>query len=321
MRLTAFFVSLACALLGAAPASAQVFRFERALTVGAAPTIDIATNRGGISVRAGAAGRVVVKGAVRVRIGVNVPVDAAARAQAVADQPPIEQTGDLVRLTTPADPENERAVTVEYEVTVPAAAIVHAHTQSGAVQVDGVQSHVSVETQSGAITLAGLGGDTEVTSGSGGVTIRGIGGQLRVTTSSGAITAAGLENRLYARAGSGEIDVVFAGAGDVDVRTQSSAITLAHVLGGASVHSNSGHIRMGGTPRSDWTITTGSSAIDVTLDANAPALLAASSASGKVKIPDGLVSGTVEPSRVKGTIGGGGPTVRLESRSGTITVR
>jgi hypothetical protein len=321
MRLTALFVSLACALLGADPAAAQVFRFERTLTVGAAPTVDVSTNRGEISVRAGAPGRVVVKGTVRVRFGINVPADAATRAQAVADQPPIEQTGDLVRLLTPAEPETGRAVTVEYEVAVPAAAIVHAHTQSGAVQVDGIQSHVSVETQSGAVTLAGLGGDTEVTSGSGGVTIRGIGGQLRVTTASGAITAAGLENRLYARSGSGEIDVVFAGAGDVDVRTQSSAITLAHVLGGASAHSNSGHIRIGGTPRSDWTITTGSSAIDVTLDANTPAVLAASSESGKVKVRDGLVSGTIEPARVKGTIAGGGPTVRLESRSGTITVR
>jgi hypothetical protein len=33
------------------------------------------------------------------------------------------------------------------------------------------------------------------------------------------------------------------------------------------------------------------------------------------------VSGDVEPARVKGTIGGGGPTVRLESRSGTITLK
>lgn len=307
-------------LMAAASASAQVFHFERTLPVDGIPTVNISTIRGRVSVRAGEAGRVVVNGTVRVRIGPMVPADASALAKAVADRPPIEQAGDVVHVRAPSDPATESAVTVGYEVSVPPATILSVRTDSGALEIDGIQGSVTVRTESGAVTLAGL-ADTEVISGSGGVTIRGIGGRLKVTTGSGGITAAGLQDGLEARSNSGHIDIVFDGPGDVDVRTQSSAITLGDVKGALTVHSNSGRVRASGAPVRGWTVTTGSSAIDITLDDDAPATLVATTESGSVKTTADLVSGEMEKGRVSGTIRGGGPTVRLESRSGSITVR
>jgi len=64
--------------------------------------------------------------------------------------------------------------------------------------------------------------------------------------------------------------------------------------------------------------TTGSGGMDIGIDASAPVALNVSSQSGKVRLNAGLVQGSVSERRVDGTIGGGGPLLRAESRSGSI---
>ena len=65
---------------------------------GAAPTLDVSTGSGDVTVRAGAGGAIVVKGKVSVNKGSNAPANAAEIAKQVAANPPIEQTGDAVRV-------------------------------------------------------------------------------------------------------------------------------------------------------------------------------------------------------------------------------
>ena len=60
-------VVVLASLAAAAPASAQRFPFERSYSVGAAPTIDVTTINGKITVRVGDEGHVVVAGTVTVR--------------------------------------------------------------------------------------------------------------------------------------------------------------------------------------------------------------------------------------------------------------
>jgi hypothetical protein len=193
------------ALAMAAPAAAQRFAFERTYDVGSMPVIDVSTTRGKINVRMGEPGRVVVTGAATVRVGLTVPANAVELARKVAEKPPIEQSGDRLRLRSPSDPAEERAMTVNYDVRVPPNARVIAVSDSGAIDVRDVAGSVEVRTQSSSIGLSDLGGTADVETGSGVVTLDRVAGNVRVSTSSSAITARNLRAGLRAKTGSGRV--------------------------------------------------------------------------------------------------------------------
>jgi Toastrack DUF4097 len=319
---TAVGLVLAGVVGSAAPASAQRVPFERAFDVSGVTVLDVSTIRGKITVSAGEPGRVIVTGDATVRVGWDVPANAAELARKVADQPPIERNGNTVQLRTPSDATDRRAVTVSYDVRVPPDTQVLAVSASGATSLSGLVAEVSVRTQSGAIEISKLGGAATVTTGSGDVTADGVGGLLTVTASSSGISARGLGAGLHARTGSGAVDATFVGAGgDVDVETSSSGITLRGMSGGLTAASNSGRVLVSGAPGAPWHVTAGSGSIEATFDPNAGLNLEAVSRSGSVKSDDGVVNGSASKGRLTGTIGSGGPLVRLESRSGSIQIR
>jgi hypothetical protein len=319
--------SLACGVLvvvasaWASPAAAQRFSFERAYDVGAAPVVDVSTMRGAITVRVGEAGRVTVTGAATVRLGLTVPANAVELARQVAANPPIEQNADRLRLRSPSDPAANRAMTVNYDVRVPRDARVIAVSDSGAIEIRDVAGAVDTRTQSSAIAVSDLGGAVDIETGSGAVTVDRVDGPVRVTTSSSAITARNLRGGLRARTGSGRVFASFTGPGAVDVQTQSSAIDLTGVSGALTTFTESGRTSIVGDPSADWSVSSGSSRIDVDFDPAVNARLHAATGSGTVETADQLVSGSIEKRRVEGAIGDGGPMVRLASRSGSIGVR
>jgi hypothetical protein len=288
-------------LSGSSAAEAQRFNFDRTFEVGAAPAVEVSTDRGTITVTAGAPGRVVVRGTVTVRAGVDVPADAVAIAQRVAADPPVTHSGDLVRLAVPADRRVHRAVTVSYVVEAPPASRVTTVSQSGETNVSGIAGAVSVRTQSAAIAIADLGGSAEVRTGSGAVQADGVAGALRVTTSSSSITASGLRGALHGRTQSGAVAATMDGGGPIDIRTGSSGVRLRGVAG-------------------ETTVETGSGRVEVWLAAPAHITLDATTRSGSVDVRDLQVDGSVEKRHVVGTIGGGGAQVRLVTRSGSIRV-
>jgi hypothetical protein len=320
-RLRVVGVLSAAALSIASPAAAQRFSFERTYDVGGAPVIDVSTTRGAINVRVGEPGRVVVSGAATVRVGLTLPHNAVALARAVAEHPPIEQSGDRLRLRSPTDPAENRAMTVNYDIRVPPNARVVAVSDSGAIDVRDVAGPVEVRTQSSAIAVSDLGGSADIDTGSGAVTVDRVDGPVRVSTASSGITARNLRGGLRARTASGRVFGSFVGDGPVDVQTASSAIDLNGVSGTLTTFSESGHTSVRGTPSASWNVASGSSGIDIDFSSSVNARLEASTASGTVYTPDRLVRGSIEKGRVEGAIGDGGPVVRLASRSGSIRVR
>lgn len=305
----------------AAPAAAQRFPFERSYDVESSPVIDVSTTRGKISVRVGEPGRVTVTGAATVRLGVTVPLNAVDLARKVAEHPPIEQSGDRLRLRSPADPNENRAMTVNYDVRVPPNTRVVAISDSGAIDIRDIGGSVEARTQSSSIALSDLGGTADVDTGSGAVTVDRVDGNVRISTSSSAIIARSLRGGLRARTGSGRVFGSFVGNGPVDVQTQSSAIDLSGVSGALTTYSESGHTSITGVPSASWNVSSGSSGIDVDFASAVKATLQASTGSGTVYTPERLVTGSIEKRRVAGAIGGGGPAVLLVSRSGSIRIR
>jgi hypothetical protein len=313
-------VFLLAALSIAAPASAQRFAFERTYDVASSPVIDVSTTRGKINIRSGEPGRVVVSGAATVRIGLTVPLDAVELAQKVAAHPPIEQIGDQLRLRSPSDPAEDRAMTMNYDLRVPPNARVIAVSDSGAIEVRDIAGHVEVRTQSSAISMMSLGA-ADVETGSGAVRLDGATGAVRITTSSSAITARGVSGGLRARTGSGRVIASFTGAGPVNIGTSSSAIELNGVSGALTTSTESGRTTITGVPSAPWDVSAGSGSIDVDFESAINATLRASTGSGSVDTPERMVKGSIEKRRVEGAIGDGGPVVRLASRSGSIRVR
>ena len=128
---------LAASLFTLAPilAIAQPVPFERTLTVGAAPSLDVSTGSGSVTVRAGSGATIVVKGTVSVNKGWGAPANAAEIAKKVAANPPIVQTGDAVKVGKIDDEETRKAVSISYDISVPAATTVAASSGSGNVSV------------------------------------------------------------------------------------------------------------------------------------------------------------------------------------------
>lgn len=299
---------------------AQRFPFERTFDVGAAPILDVATERGKIEVVAGERGRIVVRGVVTVRVGIDVPANALELAQELAAAPPVSKAGETVTLRPPTETADRRAVTISYQVQVPADADVRSGSDSGATSVSGIRGHVTVHTQSAAITLAALGGAVDVTTGSGAVAVDGSAGLLTVKTSSSGFTGTKLA-ALQLRTTSGAVSAGLSGDGDVTVETGSGAIKLTGLRGALGVTTQSGRIQVDGAPGKPWTARTGSSSVELVVPSNAALSIDASSRSGNVVVEGAAVDGTVAKHKVTGSVRGGGPLIQATTESGAIRVR
>jgi hypothetical protein len=322
MRISASVCVLAAALMltSAVPSSAQRVAFERSYNVGAAPTLDVSTIRGKIDVSGGDGDRIVVRGTATVRYGSSAPTSAYELVKRVAADPPIQQDGDTVRLRPPANADEQRAMTVAYDVSVPRGTVVRTNSDSGETTISGVGGRVSVRTQSAAIDVRDLGGDAEVTTGSGAVQADSIAGDLSVSTQSSRVSFRNLGAGLRVRTQSGAVEGTLRGQGNVDIGTGSSAIDVAGVNGGLTATSSSGRIRLSGLPTAPWQVTSGSGSFDLDFDSSAKLTLEARSGSGSVSVDGSRLQGSRSKGVASGTVGGGGPLVRANSRSGSIRI-
>lgn len=299
--------AVAASLLVAVPAlvsAQQPLTFEKSLTVGASPSLDVSTGSGDVTVQAGSGSTIEVKGSVQVRRGSNVPSNAAELARQLVANPPITQTGDVVTVGKITDEATRRAVSVSYQITVPAATAVQANSGSGSVSVTGVRGAVKANSGSGDVAASSIGGDVDLRTGSGDISLKG--GSKAATLSTG----------------SGDIDAALNGQGDVKANTGSGNITLSGVVGLLNASTGSGSIGVNGKPTGDWRVSAASGNVTVALPAEQGFTLDASTASGSFDIASPMtVQGRIERRRVQGTVRGGGPTLRLSTASGDIAVR
>ncbi len=272
---TAFLVTLAA--LAAAPARAEEATFQRDLTVSGRVDLTVQTGSGSIHLSSGPVGRVHIFGHVKSNWGEND-----ANVQQIADHPPIEQTGNIVRIGT--NHQNLRNISIDYDIQVPPDAFLNAATGSGNLTDDGVGANAKLNTGSGSIHATGLQGGFTVETGSGGI---------------------------YAEQ---------TGIGDVKAETGSGSIELRNLRGGLHAETGSGTIKAGGTPSAQWRLQTGSGSVEIWTGA-AAFTLDAETGSGSIHCDREIATqGTMEHHHLAGKIGGGGPAVRIETGSGRIHI-
>src|ERR1039458_1208268 len=119
---------LAAAALGLAalPALASEATFERTLTVSGQVQLSVATGSGNIHLTRGAGNQVHIFGKVKAGWGGSEQ-----RVKEIAVNPPIEQTGNIVRIG--GHHENLRNISIDYEIQAPENALVEAGTGSGKI--------------------------------------------------------------------------------------------------------------------------------------------------------------------------------------------
>jgi DUF4097 and DUF4098 domain-containing protein YvlB len=275
-------IAAAVLALAAVPALASEATFERTLQVSGRVELSVSTGSGNIHITHGAGNQVHIWGKVKSGWGSSGWGGSDDRVREIAAHPPIEQTGNIVRIGS--HHESFHNISIDYEIQAPENALLDASSGSGDITVDGVGENAKISTGSGNIHATGLHGGFRVDTGSG---------------------------NIYAE----QADV-----GDVKAQTGSGNIELRNLRGGLHGGTGSGDIKVGGTPASDWKLETGSG--DIELWAGSAAFtLDASTGSGSIRTDqEMLTQGTSDKHHITGKIHGGGPTVRIETGSGDIRV-
>jgi len=263
--------------LAAVPALATEATFDRTLSVSGRVELSIATGSGNIHLTHGAGNQVHIFGKVKSGWGGNEQ-----RVHEIAANPPIEQTGNIIRIG--AHHENLRNISIDYEI----------------------QASENVFLEAG--------------SGSGDIVVDGVGENAKISTGSGNIHATGLHGGFTVDTGSGNIYVEQSGQGEVKAQTGSGDIEVKGVHGALKAQTGSGGIKITGTPSADWKLETGSGNVEL-WTGSAPLTIDASFGSGGLHTDrEMLTQDSSDHHHISGKLNGGGPLVRIGTGSGEIRV-
>lgn len=264
-------------MLAALPAIAAEATFTRTLTVNGPVELTVASGAGSIHLVQGAANQVQIFGRVHSNWGGDD-----SRVQQIAAHPPIEQTGNIVRIGQNLG--SVHNISIDYEIQAPASAFVDATTGAGNLTDDGV------------------------------------GQETRLHTGAGSIRANGLHGAFSLQTGSGGIYADQAGEGDVRAQTGSGSIELHNIRGGLYAQTGSGSIRVAGTPEAPWRLQTGAGSIDF-WTGGASLDIDAQTGFGSVHCDRQIATqGDFGHQQLRGKLGGGGPMVRLQTGFGSIHI-
>ena len=212
--------SLALAAVAAIPARAAEATFDRDLTVTGRVDLTVATGSGFIHLTSGPVGRVHIFARVKSSWGGNDDM-----VREIAANPPIEQTGNIVRIGESR--QHFDNISIDYEIQAPPNSYLDAAAGSGSITDDSVGSNA------------------------------------KLSTGSGSIHATGLQGGFTVQTGSGNIYAEQAGSGDVRAETGSGSIELRNLNGGLRTQTGSGDIKLAGTPAAPWHIQTGAGSVEL----------------------------------------------------------
>jgi hypothetical protein len=312
---------LAAGVLFAYPAfAASEGSFEKTLKVSGPVNLDVETGSGTVEIRTGSSNEVYVSGRIRSSNGwFGVPADEKIRR--IEANPPIQQSGNDIRVGHIEDPELRRNISISFRITVPANARVHSKSGSGSQNIDGIQGALDVDAGSGDIRVRNIGSTVRAATGSGSIEADHVAGNLRAKAGSGSIHATGIAGGLEADTGSGSIHMEQTAPGAVRAQTGSGDIELRGVRGSLEAQTGSGGIHADGDPTGTWNVHTGSGTVQLRFPSDASYDLDAETSSGSVSVSQPItVQGNIGRKQVKGKVHGGGVPVEVRTGSGSVEI-
>ncbi|MGH9504351.1 MAG: DUF4097 family beta strand repeat-containing protein [Terriglobales bacterium] len=310
-------VALICFSL---PAAAAEGSFQRDLHVTGPVHLDLSTGSGNVDVRTGNSSQVHVTG--RIRANEWFSGNAEEKIRRLEANPPIQQSGNDIRIGHIDDPELRHNISISYEVVVPAETDLRVESGSGDQKVDGIRGPLEVSAGSGGLRISAIGDRVQAQTGSGDIDIDRVKGNVHAKTGSGSIDANDIAGAFEADSGSGRITLQQTAPGSVRVDTGSGGMELHGVRGSLEAKAGSGTIEADGSPTGAWTLHTGSGGVQLKLPSNAAFDLNAHTSSGSISIDQPhTVQGSVGRKEVRGRVGGGGVPVEVETGSGDIQIQ
>ena len=174
------------------------------------------------------------------------------------------------------------------DLTVPSPVQLAVRTGDGATDCEPISGKLTFESGDGPIRAHGLKGEIDVVSGDGRVTLDDIDGNLRARTRDGHLSAAGRFDGLDLGAGDGRVDAL---------------------------------VQPGSQPLSSWNVETGDGAVSLKIPHNLNTLLDARTRDGHINVQLPIpVQGRLEHHELIGELNNGGPTLRIRTGDGSITL-
>jgi hypothetical protein len=307
--------------LSALPASAAAEgSFERTLSVNGPVHLDLTTGSGDVRVRSGNSNQVQVSG--RIRASEWFSGNVGDKIKRLESNPPIQQSGNDIRIGHIDDPELRHNISISYDVTVPAETQVRIETGSGSQTVEGVRGPLESNAGSGGLKISEIGDRVHAETGSGDIEIDRVKGNVHAKTGSGSIRAEEVAGGFEADSGSGHITLHQTAPGSVRVDTGSGGMDLRGVRGSLDAKAGSGTIEAEGNPTGAWNVHTGSGTVQLKIPSDAAFDLAAHTSSGSISIDQPhSVQGSIGRKEIRGRVGGGGVPVEVETGSGDIQIQ
>ncbi|MGA7853966.1 MAG: DUF4097 family beta strand repeat-containing protein [Candidatus Acidiferrales bacterium] len=319
--LLALMLSFAATMVSRPALASDEGHFDRTLAVTGPVDLDVQTGSGEITVRVGDSAKVEVHGRIHANHGL-FGGDVEQHIHEIEANPPIEQTGNTIRVGHIENRDWKNNISISYELVVPAQTKLHSESGSGDQVVEGISGPADASSGSGNVRLSNIRAETHARTGSGDIELNAIHGPARATAGSGGIHAIGIAGGLTASSGSGSVKLEQTAAGDVEIGTGSGDVEIKGAKGAVKVQTDSGSITAQGEPARDWRLHTGSGDVSVELPPQAAFNLVARTSSGSIDSSREIaVQGKLSPRELQGKVGGGGPTVDLSTSSGSIQIR
>lgn len=324
-------VAIAC-FVSTAMFAVEEGTFDRTLKVTGPVDLEVSTGSGGITVTRGSGGQVVVHATLRASDNGWFSGNVSDRIRDIENNPPIEQSGNVIRIGHFYDSDRSRNISITYDIQVPADTKLRAHSGSGHIRINQVNGPVEANTGSGGIDLGDVQADVRAQTGSGNIALDNVSGEVRAHTGSGSIrgdrlggassvnTSAKFQGKALPLTSTGTTGP---GSGNayLDFETGSGGIHLQNVAGELKARTGSGSIEADGQQTGDWDLHTGSGGIRVRLPENAKFNLMARTSSGSVQTDFPItIQGSVNRRELSGAVNGGGPRLELHTGSGSIHI-
>ena len=301
-------------------AAAAEGSFQRTLQVSGPVHMELTTGSGNVQVRTGNSSEVQVTGRIRATDWFEGNVEE--KIKRIESNPPIQQSGNTIRVGHIDDPELRHNISISYDVTVPAETELRVESGSGNQRVEGIRGPLQVSAGSGGLNISAIGDRVHAETGSGDIEIDRVQGNVRAKTGSGSIRADEIAGAFEADTGSGHITLQQTAPGSVRVDTGSGGVELRGVHGSLDAKAGSGTIEAEGSPTGAWNLHTGSGTVQLKIPSDASFDLAAHTSSGSISVDQPhTVQGSIGRKEIRGKVGGGGVPVDVETGSGDIEIR
>jgi DUF4097 and DUF4098 domain-containing protein YvlB len=302
------------------PAAAVEGSFQRTLQVTGAVNLDLTTGSGSVNIRTGSSSEVQITGHIKVTNWFGGNADD--RVKRIEANPPIQQSGNDIRVGHIDDSELMHNISISYDLVVPAETQLHSHTGSGSQSVEGLRKRLEIESGSGTLKISDISDAVRAETGSGGIEIDRVKGNVRAKAGSGTIRATDIAGAFEGYTGSGHITLEQTASGSVRADTGSGGMELRGVHGSLDAQAGSGTITAEGNPTGTWSAHTGSGNIHLRLASDAAFDLDAHTSSGSITVSQPVtVQGSIGRKELRGKVHGGGVPVEVETGSGNIEIQ